>query len=100
MQYSPNLEGKLDRFVRKLETIEMKMERLQVKLMSEIDKIATNISNKSYKDDIMKEHILRKLNDVYDRLNHKLIYVELKFEMNDKKIEVSVFHSSKIKIFS
>lgn len=97
MQFVPNVEVKLENVLRKLDTIELKMERLEMKFMSEIEKVSSNISNKIYKDEIIKEHILRKLTDVYDRLNHKLIYTELKFEMNHKKIEVSCKISSKLR---
>lgn len=88
-QYSPTVEGKLDQYIRKLEGIETKISRLEAVMSLELDRIVNNMSNKNFKDEITKEHLLRKINDVYDRINHRVIFIELKMDMNQKKLEVS-----------
>lgn len=87
-QYSPTVEGKLDHYIRKLDSIETKIARLEAVMSLEMDRIVSNISNKNFKDEIAQEHLLRKINDVYDRINHRVIFIELKMDMNQKKLEV------------
>lgn len=90
---STSLETKLDHFSHKLDTLEEKISRLETIIHVEMDKVSENISSKNFKDDIVKDHLLRKIDSVYDRINHRLVYVELQMEMNEKKLQVKFNYS-------
>lgn len=89
-QYGPTIEGKVEHFGRKLDGLEAKITRLESVVQMEVDKISENMSSRSFKEDLANDHVLRKLDSIYDRINHRLVYMEMKMEMADKKLQVTI----------
>ncbi|KRT80419.1 hypothetical protein AMK59_7299, partial [Oryctes borbonicus] len=90
MQYSPSIEGKLEMYGRKLESVEAKISRLEAVMGNELDKISENISSRNFKDDLARDHVLRKIDSVYERMNHRLIFAEGKMELMERKLETKL----------
>ncbi|XP_044267176.1 uncharacterized protein LOC123012980 isoform X2 [Tribolium madens] len=87
MHLSPTLEEKLEQYQRKLESIDTKIIRLESLVMLNLDKISENISTKNFKDDIAKTNLMKKVDAVYESLNHRMGYVDRKFETSVNKIQ-------------
>ena len=64
---------------------------MEIVVRNEIDKISENVSNVNFNNVIFNDRVLRKMDSVYERLSHNLIYAELKMEMVEKKLEVRHF---------
>lgn len=88
MQLSQTLETKLDQYSRRLEALDTKIIRLEALVMLNLDKISENISTKNFKDDMSRTNLLRKMDSVYEGINHRLGYMERKYETNLAKIQV------------
>lgn len=88
MQYSPSIEGKMERFARKLESLDTKIFRLETLISLQLDKISENISTKNFKDDITKTSWMRKIDAIYEGLYNRLTYMEGKFENNFARLNV------------
>lgn len=88
MQLSQTLETKLDQYSRRLEALDTKIIRLEALVMLNLDKISENISTKNFKDDMSRTNLLRKMDSVYEGLNHRLSYMDRKYEANLAKIQV------------
>lgn len=88
MQFSPTIEGKMEQYARKLETLDTKILRLEAMVSLQLDKISENISTKNFKDDISKTNLLRKIDAIYEGIYNKLTYIEGKFDSNIAKINV------------
>lgn len=91
MQLSQTLEAKLDQYSRRLEALDTKIIRLEALVMLNLDKISENISTKNFKDDMSRTNLLRKMDSVYEGINHRLSYMDRKYETNLVKIQVSFF---------
>lgn len=100
MQFSPTIEGKMEQYARKLESLESKILRLETMISLQLDKISENISTKNFKDDISKTNLLRKIDGMYEGIYNRLLYVEGKFETNIAKINVRNFKLKKFKFFT
>ncbi|XP_022902244.1 putative leucine-rich repeat-containing protein DDB_G0290503 [Onthophagus taurus] len=86
-QYSPSVEGRLAHFGRKLEGIEAKITRLETILSNEMEKLLETINGRRFKDDIANDHVIRKIDNAYERLSHRMVYNEGKIDMSEKKLE-------------
>lgn len=80
-----------DQYLRKIEQLELKITRLETILDAQMNKLSENMNSKSFKDDMYRDQIIRKIDSVYDRLNHKITYVEGKVDMDLFKTMVSCF---------
>ncbi|XP_018568018.1 uncharacterized protein LOC108908462 [Anoplophora glabripennis] len=90
MQLSQTLETKLDQYSRRLEALDTKIIRLEALVMLNLDKISENISTKNFKDDMSRSNLLRKMDSVYEGINHRLGYMDRKYETNLAKIQTKV----------
>lgn len=90
MQLSQNLENKLDQYNRKLESLDSKIVRLEALVMLNLGKISENISTKNFKDDLTKTDLFRKLDSIYEGINHRLNYIERKIDTSSVKIQETV----------
>lgn len=68
--------------------LETKLSRMESLLEVQLEKLSENMSSKNFKDDIAKDQIFRKIDSVYERINHKLGYIEGKFDMDALKLQV------------
>ncbi|KAJ8976650.1 hypothetical protein NQ317_009114 [Molorchus minor] len=90
MQLSQTLESKLDQYNRRLESLDTKIIRLESLVMLNLDKISENISTKNFKDDVTKTNTMRKLDSVYEGINHRLSYLERRLDTHLAKIQTKV----------
>lgn len=68
--------------------LETKLSRMESLLEVQLEKLSENMSSKNFKDNIAKDQVLRKIDSVYERINHKLGYIEGKFDMDVLKLQV------------
>lgn len=87
-QYSPSIENKIEQYLKKLEAIDSKINRMEGVITLQLEKISENISVKNFKDEITKTNTYRKIESVYEGIIHKVAYVENKFETSMLKIQV------------
>lgn len=90
MQLSETLKTKIDQYHRKLETLDKKLIQLESIMMLNLDKISENISTKNYRDDIAKNQLYRKLDNMYDGLSHRISYTDKKYDIAFEKLQVSI----------
>ncbi|XP_056645609.1 putative leucine-rich repeat-containing protein DDB_G0290503 [Diorhabda sublineata] len=90
MQLSQNLETKLDQYNKKLESLDTKIIRLEALMMLNLGKISENISTKNFKDDLTKTDVFRKLDSIYEGINHRLNYIERKIDTSSVKLQETV----------
>lgn len=72
---------------RKLETLESKISRIETLLELRIDKLTEGLSSKNLKEELAKEQMTRKVDTVYERLNHRMSYMESRIENNIVKLQ-------------
>lgn len=71
----------------KLENIDSKIEQLETSFQKEATRISTEINNKRVKDESVKDHTLRKINNFQDRLNLKMSSLSHAIEIMEKNMQ-------------
>ncbi|XP_017783217.1 PREDICTED: uncharacterized protein LOC108567332 isoform X3 [Nicrophorus vespilloides] len=71
---------------RKLDAIESRLARFEAVVAAQFDKFAENMSNKVFSDDLARDHVHRKIDGNYDRINHRLFYLEMRLDSGEKRI--------------
>lgn len=89
--YSTRCTSTNEQYNRKIDLLESKITRLESMLEAQLLKISENMSSKNFKDEIFKDQVFRKMDTLYERLNHKIGYVEGKFDMDLFKIQVTFY---------
>lgn len=79
-----------DQYTRRIDVLESKITRLETMLETQMIKISENMSSKNFKDELFRDQMFRKIDSVYDRLHHKVTYVEGKIDMDLFKMAVSI----------
>ncbi|KAK6641835.1 hypothetical protein RUM44_013553 [Polyplax serrata] len=79
---APRWELTIESQNRKLESLESKITRIETLLELKIDKLTEGLTSKTLKEELSKEQLSRKIDTVYERLNHRMSYMESRIENN------------------
>ncbi|XP_021932424.1 uncharacterized protein LOC110835983 isoform X2 [Zootermopsis nevadensis] len=79
-RYTPRWEISIEQQSRRMETIESRLGRLETLLEIRLDKLSESISARQLKEELSKDQINRKLDSTYERLNHRLGYLEARLD--------------------
>lgn len=88
IQCASTINGKIEYYGRKIDTIEKDLSRFQLHMRMDLDRIYENISSKNYKDELSNDHLTRKIDAIYERINHKLESIEEQVDISDLKTQV------------
>ncbi|KAF5281259.1 hypothetical protein FQA39_LY05145 [Lamprigera yunnana] len=87
IQCGTRINGKLDYYGRKIDNIEKSLSKLEVQVKVELEKITDNINNRNFKEDISKERVMRNIDTVYEKINHKLTGLQGQTDVSNLKIK-------------
>ncbi|EEB20066.1 conserved hypothetical protein [Pediculus humanus corporis] len=79
---APRWELTVESQNRKLEALESKLSRIETLLELKIDKLTEGLTSKTLKEELSKEQLSRKIDTIYERLNHRMSYMESRIENN------------------
>ncbi|XP_049767783.1 uncharacterized protein LOC126101140 [Schistocerca cancellata] len=89
-RYAPRWEVSLEQQGRRLEAVEARLGRLETLLEIRLDKLAESVSSRQLKEELSKDQMSRKFDSAYERLNHRLGYMEARLDVGVSKLQSSV----------
>ncbi|XP_031342957.1 uncharacterized protein LOC116170595 [Photinus pyralis] len=87
VQCGTRFNGKIDYYGRKIDNIEKTLSKMEMQTKLELEKISENISSKNFKEDISNERIIRNIDIVHEKLNHKLTAIEQRADLSTIKMK-------------
>lgn len=79
--------GKLDYYGRKIDNIEKTLSKMEMQTKLELEKISENISGKNFKEDMGNERIIRNIDIIHEKLNHRLAAIEQRTDLSTIKMK-------------
>ena len=75
-------------FIEQLEKFDERLTRFENRIETKFDKFLESVSNRNLKDDIGKDHQNRKIDLIYEKINHRIGFAEAKLETNFANLQV------------